>query len=122
MTNDEKKAMKELYEMVGEGKRLLMRWSATSRLTPEGKLQLRRDTHDHARRSSTNLIKSVWPIPSTKAEELEVVDIRDAALKGITQFCEDNEIEVMVAMSQLRFGVVYITGQTRFVVEVHKPS
>jgi hypothetical protein len=57
MNDDEKRAMTELYEMVGEGKRLLMRWSATSRLSKEQKLQLRRDTKKHQRHSSGEIVR-----------------------------------------------------------------
>jgi hypothetical protein len=45
-----------LYEMVQEGKRLLMQWQRTSKLSDEQKRKLRADTKEHLRKSSTNIV------------------------------------------------------------------
>lgn len=55
------------------------------------------------------------------ADDIEVADIRDAALKGIGAFLEEEGHAVMVGMTQLKYGLVYIDGVgPKFVIEVHQ--
>lgn len=52
----------DLYLMVQEGKRLLIRWKATSGLTKDEKLVLRRSTQQHLRTSSSHVVQKIWPV------------------------------------------------------------
>jgi hypothetical protein len=54
-------------------------------------------------------------------EEFDLADIRDAATEGIRAWAEREHLPILVAHSELRFGVIYVRGQTSYIVEVHAP-
>lgn len=56
---------------------------------------------------------------TTGPAPIEAADIRDAATDGIRAWAEKEGHDILVAHSALTLGVVYVKGQTSFIVEVH---